>query len=704
MKRSITRAAFPLAFAATAASSLWRVFDRPLVGMWASIVAIIAGFVLAVFTRAARPAKIGITVVVVVAASVAMALGAHGSLGDGFTAVVRGTSGLLSSRWPASPSGSAIALVGLLAALCGALTVNALATRLPGPAALAPGVVVVAASAFLGAPAGPPTAAYLGGLVLAGVGTLATASPRAGKLSRPTIATALLAGVLPLVTAVWLDSNRYDPRDRQLEVVQTLVEGVSPLTLADELRAEVPTRVLFKTSGEPVTRWRLASLERYDGRVWMPGSSLQRAKGRLVGRGEATKLGARTTNVTMSDLNSQFVPTPSGAVTELSLATRTTRDLSTFVAAEAVPPNATYKVAGTVENNPLTLDPAAVAAKAAATTMVNYEVSAPLRELAGRITAGSGSDAARASAIADYLRTKFERDDESPAGHSAALIESFLLRTKRGREEQFVASYALLANAVGLPVRIVVGFAVPNAASSITSDTAHAWPEVEFVNIGWLRLDPTPPQAGPPPGGVGPGGGTKKIDQAPPKPTPPAPVPPTDDKPLPAAAAKRSIPVVGTVSVLVLLAPIAWLVAVLVRKRRRRTRRIAGDPRERIIGAFDEVADLFLDRGVPVRPSATDRELVGVGARSAHEHDLLKPLASLSTEAVYSDHEFDDERAEQAVAILHEFELGERTRKVRYARTRLNSKSLRRGRDRDPRRRSRSIRSTLSPLRPRRER
>jgi transglutaminase-like putative cysteine protease len=688
MKRSIVRAAFPLAFAATAASSLWRVFDRPLIGMWAGIVAILAGVILAVFSRAERPAKIGITVAVVIVASVAMALGANGSVGDGFAAVIRGTSSLLSSRWPAAPSGAATALAGLLAALCGALSVNALATRLPGPGALAPGIVVVAASAFLGAPAGPPAAAYLGGLALAGAGTLATASNGIGRLSRPAIAIAIVAGLLPLVTTVWLDSNRYDPRDRQLEIVQTLIEGVSPLTLADELRAEAPARVLFTVSGEPVTRWRLASLERFDGRVWMPGSSLQRANGRLVGRGEATRLGARASKVTISELNSQFVPTPSGAVTELSLSTRTTRDLSTFVTAEALPPKATYKVASAVETDPVALDPSAAAVKTVSTTLVNYEISAPLRELAGRITAGTGTDAGRALAIADYLRTRFERDDESPAGHSAALIESFLLRTKRGREEQFVASFALLAKAVGLPVRIVVGFDVPDAATSVTTDTAHAWPEVDFVNLGWIRLVPTPPQAGPPPGGVGAGGGSKTVDQAPPKPTPPAPVPPADDKPLPTPAVKRSIPVVGILTVLVLLVPIAWLFAVVIRKRRRRSRRVIGDPRTRIIGAFDEVADAFLDRGVPVRPSSTDRELVGVGARSTDEHELLGPLAALSTEAVYSDHEFDEIEADEAVAILHEFELSERQRKVRYARTRLNSKSLRRGRDRGSRRRS----------------
>jgi protein-glutamine gamma-glutamyltransferase len=688
MKRSMIRAAFPLAFAATATSSLWRVFDRPLVGMWASIVAILAGLVLVVFMRAERPAKIGITIAVALAASVAMALGAGGSLGDGFTSITRGTSDLLSSRWPASPSGPAIALVGLLAALCGALSVNALSTRLPGPGALAPGIVVVAASAFLGAPAGPPTAAYIGGLVLAGVGTLATASTRTLKLSRATMAVALVAGAIPLATTVWLDSNRYDPRDRQLEVMEILTEGVSPLTLADELRAEVPARVLFTVSGEPVTRWRLTSLERFDGRVWMPGSSLQRAQGRLVGRGEATKLGARASNVTISELNSQFVPTPSGAVTELSLTTRTTRDLSTFITAEALPPRTTYSVAGTVETNPLTLDPNAVASKSINTALVNYEISAPLRELASKITAGSGTDAGRAVALADYLRTRFERDDESPAGHSAALIESFLLRTKRGREEQFVASFALLAKAVNLPVRVVVGFDVPNGSSSITTDTAHAWPEVAFVGLGWVRLNPTPPQAGPPPGGVGPGGGSKQVDQAPPKPTPPAPVPPTDDEPLPSAAGKRSIPVVGILTVLILLSPIGWLLAVLIRKRRRRARRIDGDPRERIIGAFDEVADLLLDRGVPVRPSATDRELVLVGARTDDEHELLGPLASLSTEAVYSDHDFDDDRADEAVAILQQFELSQRGRKLRYVRARVNSKSLRRGRDRGPHRRS----------------
>jgi transglutaminase-like putative cysteine protease len=581
------------------------------------------------------------------------------------------------------PGGASIALVGTLAALSGVLTVLARATRLPGPAALAPGTVVVATSALLGAASGAPTVPYIAALVAAGMATLAFASPtRVLRISRVTIGVIVALSLVPLAFGLWLDSNRFDPRDRRVTQINRLDDGVSPLTLADELRAEVPSRTLFTTTGHPVPRWRLASLDHFDGRVWAPAAAAQRAQGRLVRRSQSGKVGARSTEVTIVDLGSSFIPTPAGSVTELTLKSQTSNDLSTFVSERFLTAPTKYKVSGTDQADPSGLDPLAKATPVETPPLVGYEISKPVRELAERVTAGVGSDGARATALADFLRTRYERDDEAPAGHSAALLETFLLNTKRGREEQFVGAYGLLATAVGLPVRLVVGFETPTSDTTVTTAMAHAWPEVPFDGVGWTRMNPTPPQAGPPPGGTGEGGGSKTVDQAPPKVVPPPPEPPVTEPEAPAAAAKPVVTVRSLSLLLLIGLPLAWLGLVVVSKRKRRQRRIAGEPREQIIGAFDEVADIMLDRGVTVPRSATDRELVRVGARDDDERSLLSPLASLSTEAVYSNHSFDDEQAQSAVAILRDFESSERQLKVSYLRSTFTAKSLRRGRSR----------------------
>jgi transglutaminase-like putative cysteine protease len=683
MTRSFGRVAASLLFAAIASFSLWRIFDRPTVGVWASMVTIAAGLIMAIFVRAKRPARFAIAFGLVLVASILMSLGSGGSLGDGVLSPVRGIRQLLESRWPVPPGGASIALVGMLAATSGVLTVLARGTRLAGPAALAPGTVVVASAALLGAASGAPTVPYIAALVATGAATLAFASPtRVLAMSRVTVGVIAVLTLIPLAFGLWLESNRFEPRDRQITQVNRLDDGVSPLTLADELRAEVPARTLFTTTGHPVPRWRLASLDHFDGRVWAPAAAAQRAQGRLVRRSQSSKLGARSTEVAMVDLGSNFIPTPAGSVTELSLKSQTNNDLSTFVSDRFLAAPTKYKVSGTDQADPSGLDPLAKATPVERPPLVGYQISKPVRELAERITAGVGSDGARATALADYLRTRYERDDEAPAGHSAALLETFLLNTKRGREEQFVGSYGLLATAVGLPVRLVVGFESPTSDTTITTAMAHAWPEVPFDGAGWTRMNPTPPQAGPPPGGVGEGGGSRTVDQAPPKVTPPPPEPPvtdpevTDPPPRPVVTA-RSLSILMLVGV-----PLIWLAVVVVSKRKRRRRRIAGEPREQIIGAFDEVADIMLDRGVAVPLSATDRELVRVGARDDEERTLLSPLASLSTEAVYSNHTFDDEQAQSAVTILRNFESGERQLKVSYLRSTFTAKSLRRGRSR----------------------
>jgi transglutaminase-like putative cysteine protease len=677
------RVAASLAFAAIASFSLWRIFDRPTVGAWAAVVTVASGLIMAIFARARRPARFAIAFSLVAVTSVMMSLGSGGSLGDGILSPLRGVRQLLESRWPVPPGSASIALVGTLAATSAVLTVLARGTRLPGPAALAPGTVVVASTALLGAAAGAPTVPYLAALVAAGTATLAFASPtRVVRLSRVTTGVIVALALIPLTLCLWLESNRFDPRDRQVTQVNRLDDGVSPLTLADELRAEVPARTLFTTTGHPVPRWRLASLDHFDGRVWAPAAAAQRAQGRLVRRSQSSKVGARSTDVTIVDLGSSFIPTPAGSVTELSLKSQTNSDLSTFVSDRFLTAPTKYKVSGTDQSDPAGLDPLAKATPVDRPPLVGYQISKPIRELAERVTAGVGSDGARATALADFLRTRYERDDEAPAGHSAALLETFLLNTKRGREEQFVGAYGLLATAVGLPVRLVVGFETLTSDTTITTAMAHAWPEVPFDGAGWTRMSPTPPQAGPPPGGTGEGGGSRTVDQAPPKVTPPPPEPPVTEPEAPAEQ-KRPVVTVRSLSVFLLIGvPLAWLALVVISKRKRRRRRIEGEPREQIIGAFDEVADIMLDRGVSVPPGATDRELVRVGARTDDERALLGPLASLSTEAVYSTHTFDDEQAQSAVAILRDFESGQRQAKVSYLRSTFTAKSLRRGRSR----------------------
>jgi transglutaminase-like putative cysteine protease len=77
-------------------------------------------------------------------------------------------------------------------------------------------------------------------------------------------------------------------------------------------------------------------------------------------------------------------------------------------------------------------------------------------------------------------------------------IESFLLQRTEGHCEYFATAMVVLARSVGLPARLVNGFAggETNAILGFTElrqSDAHTWVEVHYEHAGWVPYDPTPP-------------------------------------------------------------------------------------------------------------------------------------------------------------------------------------------------------------------
>jgi transglutaminase-like putative cysteine protease len=121
--------------------------------------------------------------------------------------------------------------------------------------------------------------------------------------------------------------------------------------------------------------------------------------------------------------------------------------------------------------------------------------------LARRITADAPSDADRARAIEAWLRREGHYTDDPPdlsAQEGSSPIEGFLLGGIAGHCEYFASAMVVLARSVGLPARLVNGFAggrtnrIGGFVELARSD-AHAWVEVHFQRAGWVLYDPTPP-------------------------------------------------------------------------------------------------------------------------------------------------------------------------------------------------------------------
>jgi hypothetical protein len=55
---------------------------------------------------------------------------------------------------------------------------------------------------------------------------------------------------------------------------------------------------------------------------------------------------------------------------------------------------------------------------------------------------------------------------------------------------------AMMARSIGIPARVAVGFLRPAPTGDgswvYSSDDLHAWPELYFEGVGWLRFEPTP--------------------------------------------------------------------------------------------------------------------------------------------------------------------------------------------------------------------
>jgi transglutaminase-like putative cysteine protease len=115
--------------------------------------------------------------------------------------------------------------------------------------------------------------------------------------------------------------------------------------------------------------------------------------------------------------------------------------------------------------------------------------------LATSVTAGAATMYDAVNRIERYLDRNFSYS-EKPA-RARYPLDAFLFRDKFGYCQQFSGAMALMLRMVGIPARVVGGFA-PGSYNRDTGEyrvrdlDAHSWVEVYFNGIGWVTFDPTP--------------------------------------------------------------------------------------------------------------------------------------------------------------------------------------------------------------------
>ena len=126
-----------------------------------------------------------------------------------------------------------------------------------------------------------------------------------------------------------------------------------------------------------------------------------------------------------------------------------------------------------------------------------------IQELAQQVTSGYTSPYGKAKALEAYLKTEYtyrfadSPNDAPPPGRDP--VDWFLFDHHEGTCGNFSSAFVVMARSVGIPARVVSGWAISQTADTqiVRADQAHQWAEVALEEIGWVTFEPTPPE-GPP--------------------------------------------------------------------------------------------------------------------------------------------------------------------------------------------------------------
>jgi transglutaminase-like putative cysteine protease len=120
-----------------------------------------------------------------------------------------------------------------------------------------------------------------------------------------------------------------------------------------------------------------------------------------------------------------------------------------------------------------------------------------LRRLATSHAAGQATEFGKVNALATWLSgPDFTYTLAASPLSSPANLTSFLTKGKSGYCVQYAYAMTVLARLLGIPARFAIGYTagtrLRNGTYEVRNIDAHAWTEVYFPSLGWIRFEPTP--------------------------------------------------------------------------------------------------------------------------------------------------------------------------------------------------------------------
>jgi transglutaminase-like putative cysteine protease len=424
----------------------------------------------------------------------------------------------------------------------------------------------------------------------------------------------------------------------------TTISVVNPIL---NLRADLGSRsnqpvITYKTDVQNPQPLRIVTDDQFNGALWQPSTgSLARSQDVRTGLPSAPGLSPAVpasrhlANITIGALAQTYLPLPY-PTTKVDIEglwlwdARTLNVVGEGMTTQNLRYAATYLVVAP------TPEQLAAAGKAPADVVARYgALPKNLPAVIGRsarTVAGRGTSWEQAVKLQAWFRNGggFTYSEKAPGNartDSGQDAVAAFLQARTGYCVQFASAMAVMARSLGIPARVAVGF-LPGSTTdgrtyTITLRDAHAWPELYFEGVGWIRFEPTPAtRTGQPPAWTLP---PQTIEPAPsasasagagPSAQPSAkPRPDLPDPRVGAAAGSagplqwlKAIPwrVVGIVALVLLGLAAPRLATDLV--RRRRWHRATTDV-QRAEAAWEELRESLQDLGVGWAASWTPRAL-----------------------------------------------------------------------------------------------
>jgi len=423
----------------------------------------------------------------------------------------------------------------------------------------------------------------------------------------------------------------------------TTISVVNPiLNLRADLGSRSTEAVIRYTTDIAPQPLRIVTVDQFTGDLWQPSTG-SLARSQTVqdglpappGLGPAVATSQHTTKISIGALAQTYLPLPY-PTTQVKIDGTWLWDAGTLnvVGEGATTQNtqytATYLV---VDPTPTQLSQAGPASADVVRryTALPKNLPAVITQDA-RTVAGRGSAYDQAVRLQTWLRSGggFTYSEKAPGNgrnDSGMGAVAAFLTARSGYCVHFASAMAVMARTLGIPSRVAVGFLPGTALDahtySIALRDAHAWPELYFQGVGWVRFEPTPAtRSGAPPAWTLPQSATGPSPQASASAgqgqtgTPSAKVRPDVAEPAGTNAGTTSGPLqwlhaipwraLGVVVLVLLLLAVPRLTRDVSRHRRWRR---ANGPVQRAEAAWDDLRIFLQDLGIRWAASWTPRAL-----------------------------------------------------------------------------------------------